>query len=59
MTPGDIWERGYTIGKRAQRGDSLPHPANTENPELFWHAMRAGLWPRGLNISMFMMVIAR
>lgn len=57
--PGDIWEAGYRVGKSANLGEHLPHPGNYPDPDLFWHAMRAGLWPRGLEPSMFLVVITR
>ena len=59
MTTGDIWEAGYRIGKVATEGEHVPHPANWPDPGMFWHAMRAALWPRGLTLSLFLVVIPR
>lgn len=53
-TAPNAWAAGYAIGKVAEEGDQLPHPTwFRDNPEMFWHAERAALAPRGLDVSLF------
>ena len=59
QTPGETYGDGYGYGygRTASVGDHLPHPGNWPDPEMFWHGMRAALRGRGLDLSMFLVVI--
>ncbi len=48
------WESGYALGKKAEVGEDLPHP---QDNHVWYHAVRAALYPRGMTISLFMRVV--
>jgi len=54
MSTPDSIHHGFELAAIAEVGDDMPHPQDNDE---FFHAMRAGLRRRGLDLSMFLRVI--